>query len=311
MTNILITSAGKRIDLIKAFKKALGKNGKIIITDASEMNAGRFFADKFYKAPRLTDKNYLNFLKKIIRQNRIKLVFTVIDTELPILAKHKLDLEANGCQIMVSPLESVEITNDKRQSSMFLSNIGITTPEILTAKIRKFPVFIKPADGSRSLHAHKINDIEELNFYQKRVPNGLILEFIPGQEYTIDALCDFQGQVLNIIPRKRIEVRDGIAVKTIVDLNPKIIAAVKKILRNIKVIGPATLQCIKNSKGIFFTDINLRFGGAAMLGIASGGRYPEKILNLLKGKEYRFDNSQIKNQYVMISHQEHSFYQND
>ena len=67
--NILICSGGKRTDLIKEFQRALGGRGRVVITDANDLNAGRFFADAFFKAPRLTDKGYLPFIKKIIKKS--------------------------------------------------------------------------------------------------------------------------------------------------------------------------------------------------------------------------------------------------
>ena len=38
----------------------------------------------------------------------------------------------------------------------------------------------------------------------------------------------------------------------------------KRLLNVLKPIGPITIQCIKNKKGIIFIEINPRFGGESL-----------------------------------------------
>ena len=308
--NILICSGGKRVDLIKEFRRALNGRGRVVITDANDLNAGRFFADDFFKAPRLNDKNYLSFIKKIIKENQIKILFSVIDPELLFLVKYKKELEGLGAKVLISSLSSVETTNDKRKTAKFFQKIKILTPKIFKFnEVKKYPVFIKPYDGNGSKFAYCANNFQELDTFSRIVPNPIITEFIPGQEYTIDCLSDFSGEIINVIPRKRLEVNNGIAVKSVVDLNPAIISDAKKILKALKVEGPATIQLIKSPAGKrYFTEVNLRFGGGVMLGIKSGGNFPGKIINMLGGKQLKFSNNSVKDSYSMVAYLDHQFY---
>jgi carbamoyl-phosphate synthase large subunit len=308
-TNILICSGGKRVDLIKEFQRILRGQGRVMITDANEWNAGKFFADAFFKAPRVLEKTYLPFIKKIIKQHRIDLVFSVIDTELPVLAKYQKELEAIGTTVLSSPFASVSITSDKRKTARFFQKIGILTPEVYTLKnIRKFPVFIKPYDGSRSQFAYRVNNAREFATFKSIVPHPIVMQFIDGQEYTVDCLSDFSGNVINVIPRKRVETSNGISVKSVVDMDPAIIKDSIKILQALKARGPTTIQLIRTKTGKrYFTEVNLRFGGAAMLGIASGGDFAKKMIDMLKGRIVKFSNHTVKNGYAMVAYLDHQF----
>lgn len=307
--NVLICSGGKRVDLINEFKSVLKNFGKVMITDANELNAGRFFADKFFKAPKIGEEEYLPFMKDVVRKNNIKLIFSVIDTELLTLAKYKHEFSSLGAVTMISSVSSVDITSDKRKTSDFFNKLGILTPKVYKENDEmKFPVFIKPYDGSGSKFAYPISDIHELEIFKKIVPHPFITEFIDGQEYTIDCLSDFSGKIINIIPRKRLEVNNGISVKSIVDMDRNIIIEASKILNELKAIGPSTIQLIRTTIGMnYFMEINLRFGGGVMLGISSGGNFAEKIIRIMEGKEYMFSNDSIKNGYTMVAYLSHKF----
>ncbi|MEK7598950.1 MAG: ATP-grasp domain-containing protein [Patescibacteria group bacterium] len=309
--NVLICSGGKRADIIKEFKNVLGDRGKVLITDAGELNAGRTFADGFLKSPRLQNEAYLPFLKKAVQKNKIKLVFSVIDPELLLLAEYQKELEELGARVLISPLSSVKITSDKRKTAEFLKKIGILTPAVFTLPdVKNFPVFIKPYDGSGSKFVYKACNAEELAVFAGIAPNPMVMEYIEGQEYTIDCLSDLDGNVINVIPRKRLEVNNGISVKSEVDLDRKIVDDSIKILEALRARGPATIQLIKAAGGKnYFTELNLRFGGGAMLGIRSGGNFAEKIIKMLGGENLEFSNDSVKNGYKMAAYLGHVFYE--
>ena len=66
--NILITSAGRRVSLVRAFQKELKKHfpeAKVLATDANpKLSAACYAADDFFEVPRLDHPNYINALLK-------------------------------------------------------------------------------------------------------------------------------------------------------------------------------------------------------------------------------------------------------
>jgi hypothetical protein len=77
---------------------------------------------------------------------------------------------------------------------------------------KKFPRFLKPKNSNGSKGAKLINNKEELDSYYKKYNknNTLSLEYLPGEEYTID--CFSQNGILKFIgSRKRDTSKMGIA----------------------------------------------------------------------------------------------------
>ena len=72
-----------------------------------------------------------------------------------------------------------------------------------------FPAFIKPKDGSSSINAYKVENLEDLRLYAEKIEDYIIQPFISGREYTIDIFCDYEGNPVYITPRERLAVRAG------------------------------------------------------------------------------------------------------
>lgn len=284
--NILITSGGRRADLVREFKKVLGAKGKVYITDRTEHAAASFFADGSYPVPHISDPGYISALKELVVKLDIQLLFSVIDIDLPLLAAQKDAFKELGCTVLISSSEAVAITADKLKSAAFFESIGIKTPQVLALEeVNEFPVFIKPAGGSGSKDAYRVDSPQDLAALHARISNPLILEFLEGTEYSIDCFCDFDGTPLNAIPRTRELTMSGYSVRSSIMLDASLVADAKKILEHLHIVGPSVLQCIQTTKGNYFFECNPRFGGGSILGMHAGGDFAGKIVALMEGKK--------------------------
>src|SRR5690554_5743575 len=103
--NILITSAGQRVSLIRAFQKELTNyidSGKIYTVDMNPILSPACQVSAGYKAvPRVTDENYILNLLSICKEWKIKMIVPTIDTELLILAENKLKFNNAGIEVIV------------------------------------------------------------------------------------------------------------------------------------------------------------------------------------------------------------------
>uniref|UniRef100_UPI001330E67A ATP-grasp domain-containing protein n=17 Tax=Bacteria TaxID=2 RepID=UPI001330E67A len=88
----------------------------------------------------------------------------------------------------------IDICENKILTSAFFEQNGFKTPEILnSSEITKFPVFIKPLNGSSSVNTFIVNNEKELLFFSEYIDNPLIQEYILGEEYTIDVCLNFDS----------------------------------------------------------------------------------------------------------------------
>ncbi len=286
--NILLTSGGRRVALVKQFERALAElrlPGLVFVADASIHSAAFHAAHKGFVVPRVTDSTYLPALKKLCAQQSIRLVVPLIDTELSVLAEAKKEFETIGTTLLVSAPEVIALTRDKKLTyDHFVSN-NIPTPALLnTDKILsgavEFPIFLKPANGSRSQGSRVINDLKEFQYWYPRTPNPLALEYIDGKEYTIDVFVTKEGKPAIAVPRWRQEVRDGEISKGVTLKDNLLMESAIKVAQSFRgARGVLTTQCRVNAKGIpVYFEVNARFGGGAPLSIQAGADFPKWII---------------------------------
>src|SRR5690606_30818716 len=154
--NILITSAGRRVSLVRAFQKELNQfaqNGKVYATDSDpELSAACHVADGYVKVPLLDQPDYIDNLIQFCIQNNISMLIPTIDTELIILATNKHRFEANKIKVVISSKEFILKCMDKRITHDFFRSKGIATAKEYPKDNYAFPLYIKPLDGSGSIN---------------------------------------------------------------------------------------------------------------------------------------------------------------
>ncbi|MDR4507402.1 MAG: ATP-grasp domain-containing protein [Candidatus Brocadiaceae bacterium] len=294
--NILFTSSGRRVSLLRYFKEALqklGVNGKVISADLQKNAPASFVADDREMVPRVTDQAYVPELLNICHRHDIRLLIPLIDTELHLLAPHRKAFDDIGVTLLVSSEEVNSLSLDKRKTREFFIAAGVMTPEILdpevilTSQSPAYPYLLKPAQGSCSAGVTKVRNKKELEFFLEYIPNPIVQELVKGEEYTLDILVDFEGKVRCIVPRLRIETRAGEVSKGITVKHPGIIAAGRKVAEALPgALGCITVQCfLTELNDISFIEINPRFGGGYPLSFAAGADFPRWIIQMVLGED--------------------------
>lgn len=299
--NILIMSAGRRVELIKLFKETAQKlniESKLIAADISNTAPAIYFADKFYLIPRINEEGYIESIINICQKENINLIVPTIDTELKKLSENKEYIENNtSAKVLVSDIKVINICRDKRNTQKFFEENGFGVPKeySLNDTDVKLPVFIKPIDGSSSINTFKVNTMEELTFFKNYIKNPMIQEFIEGEEFTVDAFLDFDSNIISIVPRRRIQTRAGEIIKGKIIKDRDVIEDVKRLLETLKPIGQITIQCMKTSDGIKYIEINPRFGGGAPMSIRAGANSCENLYRLLIGEKLSYSENYQEN----------------
>ena len=306
--NILITSVSRKVWLVKAFKDAMkyeGIDGKVVSVDINPLSAGLYVSDKHYLIPSSSDQNFIPAVLEICKKEDIKLLIPTRDGELLLFAKNKDKFEKKGIHIMVSNPGVIEICNDKYRFYQFLTKNNIPTPKTylpnqLDFSSIHYPLLVKSRYGSGSKGLFKVENAEELQFFINYVPDPVIQEFINGKEYTVDLFSDFNGNVLTVVPRERIETFCGESYKGKTVKDTQIIEYAKNLAEKLGTIGHITIQCIKNDNRLKFIEVNPRFGGGAILGIKSGANTPLLLIKLILGKRIEPQIGEFKDNFIML-----------
>lgn len=304
--NILLLSAGRRVELVNCFKNAANKlniSSRVIAADISNTAPAIYFADKHYIISRIGTENYISDIINICNKEEIALIVPTIDTELLILAQNKVNIEKlTQAKVLVSDLSVIEICRDKINSQRFFEKNGFGVPRMIENIHNddfKFPVFIKPLDGSSSINAFKVNNQKELDFFYSYIDKPIVQELITGNEYTIDVFLDFNSNIITIAPRQRLATRSGEIAKGKIIKDQEIIDDVTRLMNVLKPIGHITVQCMKTSEGIKYIEINPRFGGGAPMTIKAGADSCSNLYKLLSGKILSY-NDDYKDQVTFL-----------
>lgn len=287
--NILFTCAGRRNYLINYFKEALNGEGNILASDVQYNAPALIDADIPLLVPGIYDSNYISALKKIIKEYGVNAIISLNDLELPILTKHKPELEETGAKVLVSGLETIETTFDKWETFKFITGIGLKTPktyltleaalEALGKNELQFPLVLKPRWGSASIGIEFPESVEELrlsyalqkiklqksillNASQEDFERSIVIqEKIKGTEFGMDVLNDFKGNYYGTFLREKLSMRGGETDKAITVVDKRMENIGERIGSKLKHFGTMDCDLFLCADGLYVLELNPRFGG--------------------------------------------------
>jgi hypothetical protein len=212
MKNILVFPCGSEIglEIYKSLKYNIHFN---LIGANSTDDHGKFVYENYIgNLPFFTNQDFIKELKKIVVENNIDAIYPTMDSVISLLKENEDKL---GCVILSSPIQTTKTCLSK-QKTYTLFNNKIPTPKIynIEDKSIEYPVFLKPDIGYGSRGTYKANNITEVEFYKNKDKDLIILEYLPGNEFTIDCFTNFKGELLFIGPRLRNRISNGISVNT-------------------------------------------------------------------------------------------------
>jgi carbamoyl-phosphate synthase large subunit len=281
--NVLITSAGRRVSLVRAFQKELKRHfpeGQVVACDANPVLAAACqVADRDFSVPLLSEPGYMDALLEQCVAHRISLVVPTIDTELLELARHRKAFEAKGIHVVSCSEAFVRICRDKREIHRFFEDYGIAVAREFPKDAYTLPLFIKPVNGSRSVDTFLIREERELRDYHRNSDHLMFLEYLDHQEYdeyTCDLYYGRDHELKCVVPRKRLEVRDGEVNKGLAVRNALIPFLREKLGYLEGAVGCLTTQFFlhRDNGQIYGIEINPRFGGGFPLTYGAGANYP-------------------------------------
>lgn len=292
---LLFSCLGRRIELLRSFVHA-GRELEISLevhgSDGSDMAPGLHFCDYTHQVPPIEEDHYVPALLDIVRSRGIDLLIPLLDTELIKLSKAREEFKSAGCHVVISSPEIVETCRDKLACYQHFARHNIDTPatwtpdELLQADRREFPCFMKPRFGSAGLGNYHIADLDDLRLLSPRVPNPIVQEFVEGTEHTLDAYAGLDGKLRCVVPRRRLEVRGGEVSKSLVVMDPQLIAVGEQVIASHDGWqGVITIQCIQTSdERARVIEVNPRFGGGVPLSIRAGADFPRWLLMEFAGE---------------------------
>lgn len=175
-------------------------------------NHAPFVFSRHFVVPSIHEDGWLEALRELIVQEGVNYIFPAYDDVLVALAENAARIPA---RIVTSPLRTCAITRSKTETYEAVAG-AIPIPVVFPSGRlpANFPVFLKPDRGQGTEDTHLARDPEELRRLLALHPDHVVLEYLPGQEFTVDCFSDREEGLLFCAGRRRTRTKSGISMSS-------------------------------------------------------------------------------------------------
>lgn len=267
--NVMFIGGGRRISLARRFINA----GFDVFAYETDKNCPISKIANIVDGKNWFDKNIEKHILNMFSLYSIDLAIPLQDYATVILSRI-----SNKTKTKI-PTASENINNVCLNKKIFESKLkDFDFYPIITNDCEK--VIIKPIFGfsSKGISIVKRSDFKDLD------DNFIVQRFIDsGCEISVDAYFNKNSEMIDAVPRIRLEVQGGEVSKSItINENSFDINKITKMIGEmLGLVGPTCFQYVIDNNKAFIMEINARFGGGVILSLEAGF----DIINLIK-REY-------------------------
>lgn len=339
----MITGAGApgAPGVIKSLKNNGERDIRVIGADASGETVGFLLADAGHRIPMANSPDFIVKLLKIAQDEKADVILPLVTRELEILSLNKKKFQDEGVIVSVSDSLPLAIANDKGKLLTYMKDKGFPVPLFSIVKSKKEftkavkelgypekPVCFKPvqSNGSRGfriidaqINRYKLlfemkptsayitlDEIALIFDEWESFPNLIVMEYLPGIEYSVDLLVD-HGRPVYTIPRRRDAINAGISIKGEVVKEPDVIHYCNEIVQSLGLHGNIGIQVKRAQNGVpLILEINPRIQGTVVHCTGAGVNLPYYAVKLALNEE--IPNKDVKWNCKMLRYWDEVFY---
>lgn len=306
--------------------RSLRANGerriRIVGTDAQASAIGLHLSDAGIVVPHGEDPGYVQALEKVCREHHPDVLLPLSTAELLPIARHPKVWKQAGVVPLISDAEALEWVLDKGRLMQKTRAAGIPTPSFRRVRdlegfrdaISEFgyphvPVCFKPP-RSRGSRGFRLLDpsMDRFRLFMEEKPSNtvttyeeaceilrsarpfpelLVMEVLPGTEYSVDLLAR-RGEAILTVPRSRDRVREGIAVAgTILDPSSLPGEIARQVCRLTGLDYNINIQLKDSQEGSpAILEVNPRVAGTLVMAHGAGVNMPYLAIKLALGETF-------------------------
>jgi carbamoyl-phosphate synthase large subunit len=274
--NLLISSSGNKVPLLKAAQETLariGLPGDVIAGDLNEHSLSFYFTNRQWLMPEISDQN-LDIILEGCLKRKVRIILPTRDEELLFFAKNLDSFEQVGISVISSGSSTVQMCLDKLEFYKILNQSSIPAIKTYTnyrADLGNF-VTVKERFGAGSKGVRIGLDKLEAIKYSSELKNPVFQPTIVGEEFSIDIWASTDGINVLSSPRFRKLIVDGESKVTEIFKNIELTKISKNIVKALHLRGLAVIQGFLDHQGtVIINECNSRLGGASTATISAGG----------------------------------------
>lgn len=245
---VLVFPCGSETGLEINRSLSYSKDFELFGASSQYSNHGKYVYKNYIQIKNyIDDIDFIDELNKVIIEHKIDFVFPAHDSVVLKLSEYEDKLEAI---VICSPHETCKICRSKGRSyDVFKGKINVPKMYEVLDKDIDYPVFLKPDIGQGSKGTYIAYSAEEIKFYKELNNTLLILEYLPGREYTVDCFTDRFSNLLFVGARERKRIYNGISVDTSPVIDAKFEEIAHQINETLNLRGVWFFQLKENKNG--------------------------------------------------------------
>ncbi len=283
--NILVFPGGTEVGLEIHRGLSQSKDIRIFSAGADVPNHAPYVFMQHDLVPIINDPSWIDSLNEIVAKHEIDYIFPAHDDVVVALSKNATEVKA---KIVSSPLRTCLVTRSKSKTYDLMSDV-LPTPDLYdNLKIIEYPVFVKPDKGQGSQHTHFVDNSEQMHQLLNENQEMLVLEYLPGDEYTVDCFSDRDAGLLFCGGRQRIKTKSGISVASKPMQNADFKSYAYAISKKLDFYGAWFFQLKKDRHGVNkLLEIAPRIAGTMAVHRVQGVNFP--LLSIYEQERIPFE----------------------
>lgn len=320
---VLITGAGApgAPGIIKSLRLVNERALRVVGVDMNESSVGFSMVDNWHLVPSATEDDFIPEILNICQKETVDVVIPLVTKELMPFAQNRGLFEEQGIKVSISEPPALRVANNKHLLMECCQSGGVPTPQFIKVEdyeafeqavlalgypdenvcfkppvsngLRGFRILTREIDRLELLINEKpmnvvatLEDVAPILREAERFPELLVMEYLPGKEYSVDVLAD-RGKPIVVIPRLREKIKMGISFVGITTRNEKVIESSKRIVETLKLNGNIGLQFREDNEGIpKIIESNPRVQGTIVLCTAAGANLVYLAVKLALGEAF-------------------------
>lgn len=225
--------------------------------------------------PFIESPRFLDAFNGVVSEHSIDYVFPAHDSVVLRLAEAAHHGEV-GCHVLTSSFETCLICRSKSRTLTRLRSL-VRVPKVYSGvdQVPSWPVFVKPDVGQGSRGANLVTSPDMCRELLAGHPSLLILEHLPGPEYTVDCLTARDGRLVFSGVRERLRITNGISVCTRPVDVPELVEMARVINDALRLRGVWFFQAKADSNGeLALLEVAPRVAGSMGLFRIAGANLP-------------------------------------
>ena len=307
--------------IIKCFRNNGERNIRLIGVDRNENAGARDLADAFFTVPSAGDEEFIPAVLELCHREKVDAVVPIVTRELGKFARNREAFQKMGTAVSVMDAETLEVVNNKARLLTAMRERGLSVPafqvvhsvaeleracadlgwpekgvcvkaavgngsrgvRLLDAKKSRYDLFFNEKPNSMYIsYEELIRTLSE----RETIPEMLVMELLPGTEYSADFLCD-HGKPLYTVCRRGLSVVTSNMMSLVVEDAPAVAELCAAVAGELRMDGNFGFDLLYGAEGAgpYVIEVNPRLTAGVVACAAAGVNLPYLGVKRLLGEE--------------------------